>query len=50
MPTGRILSLLEEVYQVEFCGLLYQMLFAGELNHASIQSIVKTFQNFVIEE
>ena len=29
-------SLLEEVYQVEFCGLTYQMLFAGQLNYASI--------------
>ena len=42
--------LLEEVYQVEFCDLSNQMLFAGKLNHASIQSVVKTFQNFVIEE
>ena len=43
-------GLLEEVYQVKFCGLLYQMIFAGQLNHVSIQSIVKIFQNFVIEE
>ena len=41
---------MEEVHQVEFCGLSYQMLFAGKSKSFQYALLCQTFQNFVIEK